>query len=360
MTPQESLVIARQRMKEKYLNKYNVDHHWRVKEIYNKALETNRNNHNGVLGWNSDIQKITMKKKYNVDCIFKSKDFIEYNKNLQKKRYKGVGFQSKYLREKSENTRLIRYNDKNYNNREKSVKTSISKYGSKNYNNREKSRETCMERYNVSHQWKSKEIRNKISKTMVERYGVPYSYMLVKSKISKINIKFSELLNENNIKNSFEFSIGKCSYDIKLEDYNILIEINPTITHNSTEKCPWNSKYSVMDKNYHLNKTKLAEDNGYHCIHIFDWDNWRDIISLIHNIINNDLKITNKYIEIINNNFIKIDNSKISYKDFKDYDLVSISDPVCHKINFRDKILDVYDCGFSLITLKKNIKERND
>ena len=32
---------------------------------------------------------------------------------------------------------------------------------------------------------------------------------------------------------------------------------------------------------YHLNKTNFAKENGYRCIHVWDWDDWNKIVSLV-------------------------------------------------------------------------------
>ena len=66
--------------------------------------------------------------------------------------------------------------------------------------------------------------------------------------------------------------IGSYIYDFKIG--NILVEINPSATHNVT----W-SPYGTQkkDKSYHLHKTLNAEQDGYRVIHVWDWDN-KDLI----------------------------------------------------------------------------------
>ena len=60
-------------------------------------------------------------------------------------------------------------------------------------------------------------------------------------------------------------------------DSNILIEIDPTYTHNVVGN-HWNN--SGIDKNYHIDKTHMATKHNYRCIHVFDWDDADAIISL--------------------------------------------------------------------------------
>lgn len=140
--------------------------------------------------------------------------------------------------------------------------------GKNHYMNSEKGRK--------EHPWfkeKSKEekeiIKEKTRKTNLEKYGVPYCCMRPEARksktISSINKKWNEI-----IKGELEFPIAEesVSYDIKKN--NTLIEINPTYSHNINE-CPWFSN-KIIDKNYHLKKTEIANKHGYSCFHIFDWD----------------------------------------------------------------------------------------
>ena len=100
--------------------------------------------------------------------------------------------------------------------------------------------------------------------------------------ISKTNKEFKKLLDKNNIISEFEFKIDKKSYDLHILNTNILIEINPTYTHNSTKSYKVGKGiHKPRSKSYHLNKTKLAIENNYQIINIFDWDDWDDVIKVI-------------------------------------------------------------------------------
>lgn len=125
-----------------------------------------------------------------------------------------------------------------------------------------------------------------ISETCLSKYGVSYPCLTDNCKNnnyqakSKINEKFCDLLEKNNISYTTEYSkISKqYSYDINLTDKNVVIEINPTITHTCIDTI---SIFSPKNKNYHLQKTQTATNAGYRCINVWDWDNWEQIINLI-------------------------------------------------------------------------------
>ena len=64
-----------------------------------------------------------------------------------------------------------------------------------------------------------------------------------------------------------------CFYDLKV--WNYLIEIDPTITHNSSISIREYKK--PISKKYHQEKSLLWEKHWYHVIHLFDWDD-RDFV----------------------------------------------------------------------------------
>ena len=51
----------------------------------------------------------------------------------------------------------------------------------------------------------------------------------------------------------------------------------------------------MVSKQYHLEKTKLAEKNSYRCIHIWDWDNKYKVINLINP---NKIKLRGRQVEL--------------------------------------------------------------
>lgn len=226
-------------------------------------------------------------------------------------------------------TKLERFGNPNYNNHEQYTKTNLEKYGVENqfqrkdlfpqivqkkidrygtYNNVAKNhatriansgsleasyskqnetyRQTCLARYGTDNAAKLKEVRQQIAEslreTFLERYGVenywtmPDAKLSNGSKNSKANLAFCELLTESGITFEQEFALDGKRFDFKVND--ILVEINPTATHNST----WGI-YSKegLEKNYHKTKTSIANTNELRCIHVFDWDDPSKIISML-------------------------------------------------------------------------------
>ena len=127
---------------------------------------------------------------------------------------------------------------------------------------------------------RSAESLEKARQTCLERYGVDWACQRQEARLkgqnSTANIEFESLLKENNIDYDREFPIGSYSYDFKVGNY--LIEINPYATHNST----WGIRNNPpKSSNYHKQKSELAKEKGYFCIHKFDWDDGKKIINIL-------------------------------------------------------------------------------
>ena len=171
---------------------------------------------------------------------------------------------------------------------QKACETNFQRYGFENQGERseihKKMEDTMEERYGVRYARYLPEVEERVRKTCLERYGVPYYIQTEdankdnRKRISFINEKFSKFLSDNGIDNSLEKFLGGKFYDIVMEDRKIVIEIDPTYTHNSIGN-HWNSH--GIDSNYHKDKSMIAIEHGYRCIHVFDWDNWNDILNIL-------------------------------------------------------------------------------
>lgn len=244
--------------------------------------------------------KVTNMKKRGVEYPIQSnevKDLIKKN-NLEKYGVENIS-QLPEVKEKVKQTFLNHYGvdhpSKSFEYKEKLKKSNLEKYGVEYVFQletiKEKIKQTNLERYGVKVVTQSKEIRNKAIKTNLERYGVPYTCMTKQCReadphaISNINKNFAIKLKFLGIESEFEYHIDKCSYDLRLNtEDNILIEINPIITHSSSKKeyLPLD-RFNSKDKYYHFNKTKIALEHGYRCIHIWDWDDLGKVLNLLKN-----------------------------------------------------------------------------
>lgn len=162
--------------------------------------------------------------------------------------------------------------------RDKIVRTFRSKYGKhpmQCLSTIETRRELSMKRHGVSHPSQTSEQKAKYKHTCEEKYGVASTLLLDKSierqpcRISSYNVQFSNLLHERGVSCEFECLVGEYRYDIGLSDIRVVVEINPTDTHNSYRTI---RGHEGLPSNYHINRTIQAEHNGWRCVHVWDWD----------------------------------------------------------------------------------------
>ena len=258
--------------KETFLKKYGVDNPAKSKEVLVKIQKTNLDRYGVECSAQSEVVKEKIKatnlKKYGVEYSFQAEEVKDKIKATSLERY-GVDYpmQSKDVMDKSRATSLEKYGTE-YPNQSEIVKSKIDA--------------STLEHYGVNRACKLDEFKQKIVDTNRERYGVDYTCLIYSGKLkgndSSYNRSFAELLDINNITYEREFLLQKYSYDFKVG--NTLIEIDPTATHN-TYFSPYGD--NRIDVNYHRDKTKLAKDNGYSVIHIFEWDDINKVMQLLKN-----------------------------------------------------------------------------
>lgn len=171
---------------------------------------------------------------------------------------------------------------------EKAIKTNLERYGAKNFISSEycdreevqkKIETTNIERYGVSRATMSDEVKEKMKNTNLEKYGVEWACQRAeahnsRNSLSKPNQFISSILDEMGISYEREFYLNGYTYDFKIGD--VLLEINPSATHNINFN-PFD-KRKRLDKNYHKHKTLNANVRGYECIHIWSWDDPKEVL----------------------------------------------------------------------------------
>ena len=262
------------KINESRFQKYGVENFFQDKSIHDKAIEKAKSKES------REKARQTNNNKLGVDYPTQSEKVRQKVKQSMINNY-GVdnNFKRPEIREQA-----IKASHSNEANHKRKL-TNIDRYGYENPAQSElvkdKMRNTNIARRGVPYPVSNEEVFNKQIQTNMERYGVKYNIQLPQSMIgsrdSMPNKAFADLLDKNNIQYSREFSLGKYIYDFKIE--NILIEINPTVTHNSL----WNpfGNHDGIDKNYHINKSNNAKEHGYRVIHVFDWDDKQQIINLL-------------------------------------------------------------------------------
>lgn len=279
--------------KQAMKSKYGVEFALQSDELKQKAIHTNQIKFgtSWALG-NAEIHersKATMVERYGAPTTLQSEVL---KKKMQKTMESKYGYSSpmkvpKFL-EKAKRTDLSRYGVENMMQNEdfliSAMKTRIENHGTLWTDEmKAKSRITWMGKYGIDNPSHSEVFMAKARETCMERYGVPYGCLTpgaqaVANRVSKTNLRFGEELKKIGLDIQYEFYLGGKLYDIHVPEYNILIEIDPTYTHNTFGN-HWNQ--NGLYPEYHLKKTQIAENSGYRCIHVFDWDDWDKIVDML-------------------------------------------------------------------------------
>ena len=294
----QSPEIQRKR-KDTNLEKYGVEEAIGSKEVRDKAKETLKEHYGVENAFQSEEIKERIKKKhlktFGVEHPMKSS---EVQNKMKKTNLKNTGAEFPLQTEKSMNkmksTNLkkigVEYTWQSEEIQKKRENSMMNKYGvaypMQSKEIQEQTKKTNMKKRGVEYVLQDKDVREKGKEKLLEKYGVEYfcqhenCYKNNFSRISKVNKKFQEFLFENKIESELEFILEDSGYDLKVG--NIVIEINPWFTHNSTIGPRFGDKViEPKPIDYHLQKTNIAKEHGFHCIHVFDWDEWDKIISLL-------------------------------------------------------------------------------
>lgn len=145
-------------------------------------------------------------------------------------------------------------------------------------------RQFYQEKYGVDSYSKTPEAMEKIRKTNLIKYGVDFACLRKEARSmgsnnSCANRDFENRLLKENISYEREFVLNNKSYDFKIG--NILVEVNPTATHNVSWSPFGKNHIAKITPKYHQEKTQLAINNGYRCVHVWDWDNIDSIINML-------------------------------------------------------------------------------
>lgn len=164
----------------------------------------------------------------------------------------------------------------------------------------EKRKKTTRKKYGVDNPSQAPEIKEKKKQTSLKNYGIENIFLspAVQLKaaqanghrISKINKTWQEkIYNTTGVDFDYEINIQGNHY-ADLGYNNLLIDINPTISHNSTFSYPHKlnlCKKDPCEKHYPINTKKhqeralLAEDNNKILLQYFDWYNPEIFMSII-------------------------------------------------------------------------------
>lgn len=275
---------TREKVKQTTLDRYGVENPMHLDKFKQKAMDSQIKKF-GKFAFNTDKQKQTMMKRYGVTVPAKNK---EIQKKIQETQYENNGGVYAF-------------------NTEKQRQTMIERYGGAGSMSspevREKLRRTLMERYGYENPMQIPEVKERALSKIIENHEILFGGA---GNISKKNILFQESLAELGIESELEKRVGSLFFDLHLTGTNILVDINPTVSHNSYRSfacerahCGYPcSEHKPTATSYHLNRCKTALSNGYDLIQVFDWDDWDTVIPINANRVENQKPTEGDWIDL--------------------------------------------------------------
>lgn len=293
-----SLEIYIQKARETYFKKTGYHHPSENPEVIHKRELTNLERFGSIdVLSNPEIRnkaKQTMIKNHGVDSPMKSEEIRNkaYNTNLERYGYRTY-FESEDNRIKSQQKLLIKYGVTSYpKSREWKLDKMKNPEKIDNWIKFLENPRAWLESYETTPNVHMLESDLGVSGGTIMHWISYYKLNdLVKYTLSSIEDNIVELI--HSIDESIEVNrhnrkmIPKSEIDIVLPEYNVALEIDPTVTHNSSINDPWGGR--PKSENYHKLKTDKCRELGYTLYHIFGYEltNRMDFVeSTIRNLIN--------------------------------------------------------------------------
>lgn len=228
--------------------------------------------------------KLTSLNKYGVDHFSKTKDFSKSFHNTIMSHYGSLLQFHEYVKKRSKETLLKRYNNENYNNINKIKETIYNRRHKFEIDNNCTIYDNLTEKYGqgwhslnlpIIYDGRYRYISNKYIKN-IEQYASTNHNLCATSKEEKELLKYIKTLTKEkcieNTKNVIKIFGHKAELDIYIPTLKIAIEFNGDYFH-----CEINKPY-----NYHQEKTKACYKMGIMLVHIyeFEWKNNKEKIKL--------------------------------------------------------------------------------
>lgn len=305
---------TREKIKKTSLERYGVENSMYLDKFKQQVMESQIKKY-GKLAFNTDKQKQTMIERYGVEVPSKNK---EVQKKIRETQYKNNGGVYAFNTEKQRQTMIERYGGAGSLSSPEVLK---------------KQRQTMKERYGHENTMHIPEIRKKALDKIIENNGQLFGGG---NNISKKNQLFKDSLEAVGLQSTFEKRVENSFFDLHIVDTNILVDINPTVSHNShiafacerthckTIPC---EKHTPTSSSYHLGRSKIAARNNYDLVQVFDWDDWDVVISSILKRLENPGYNVGEYIDLSKTTILREDSS------------YSYTGPLCVWVNYKSNKL---------------------
>lgn len=136
--------------------------------------------------------------------------------------------------------------------------------------------------------------------------------------VSKKNKWLHDFLEKGlGMKVEYEFKLGTFTYDLRIG--NILINMNPTMSHNVTHSYRYLKGHTddkfQFDHLHHVKQSLNALQNGMFCIHVWDWDAWEPLLVIIKGMLSKTITMDGLHITQIHHELAQAWRKDKSYND---------------------------------------------
>lgn len=290
--------IVRKREKT-FIRKYGATTPMHVKAIKDKISKTNIDRYGSAspMG-NKDIRRKaahTLHERYGVDhSSFESSKIQDKARKTVNERYGGSGPGSPEIRE-----RIIATNLRNHG----------VKWATQIPEARMKAVESYQKRYGVDNPFKADEVKQRIYDTLMDEYGRGYAQQIpqirektfkaihnskkTRPRISMLNRSVADAIRKSipGCEISYEppiGTVGNADIEVTYHGRKAIIDINPTVTHNSYrpfacvlcgcgDDCT-NLEHKAITQDYHYRRSAEAMRNGLEYGQFYQWNSLNDII----------------------------------------------------------------------------------
>jgi len=269
-----------------FLEKYGSENAFASKEIQKKVSKTFKEKYGVSHLIGSPHFKEKMKEKYGVEKAMDSEELKEKSKQKMKEKYGGVGAASKEIRKKMEETTQKRYGVKNvlvqYSN---SHIDNIDDWNDKQFIEENFVIDSVPKIQEMIEYFNCSNLGGNLYKHL-RKLGIE---LKVEQSSSYAEKEISNFIKELGFEVKENFKPGWLNgkeLDIVIPSKKIAIEFNGLY---------WHSELNDKGKNYHLNKTRECEKNGYQLIHIFE-DEWLFKKEIVKSVLKSKLGIFDRRI----------------------------------------------------------------
>lgn len=301
---------VKEKKRQASLKKYGTENVLQADEVKEKIRLTNLERYGVEFpAQSAEVQKKIRKtnlEKYGVESPFSFPEFQAKSRLTSLARY-GVEFpmQNETVRDKARKTNQERYGGPNFMcdpaASAKMKATLFERYGSENYFSSEVGKKRIKailkEKYGFEYPMQIPEVKKKAALTLEK--NLANGSTKSSGRVSLLNVKIAkEIESLYDVEVTFEKFVDSFSYDLAVKGTNILIDVHPTVTHNSSvafaciiKKClPLCEVHPPISKSYHFDRAVVARKNGYSLVQVYDWDLDRGVHTLLDGKLGKDFK----------------------------------------------------------------------